>query len=406
MTVIPEIPRMADRLVETEAGKPRPASAPDGLALRWVRDGQALAALEPHWDRLLERSETRSPFMRWDWMWNWWLAHEDLFRPAVCVAEEAGEVVGIAPFAIGREDRGSRRGMAQLGFMAGLGEGQGERLNVLIPPERVEDLAPALLGRLRDLRGEWDAVRLNRVPAESAVLHHLLRALGEITERPGVLNATSCRYLRMEHESWEGFETARSRNWRRNVRRLKKQLEDELAVTYHTGALSPAGGDLFEELVRLHATQFTAEDSYFISERALRLHRRLMPEWLAQGRADMACLMSGGRVVSAVLFLREGAEAYAFQVGRDTACAEASVGRAAFDLAVEHAFKTGARSMDFLAGDYEYKRRWTSETRTLLDLEGYAPGSWRAKLFLGLRWFKRRLEDTPPDAANRDNLDL
>lgn len=391
-------------LTLTQGGVASPASGANAPAcplpgslettFRWVRQGQDLATLEPFWDWLLVRSETRSPFMRWDWMWNWWLAHEDAFTPAVCVAEEAGRVVGIAPFVIGRETRGNRRGLRQIGFMAGLGEGQGERLNLLLPPDRVEDLAPALLARLADLRGEWDAARFNRVPAESAILHHLLSALRGITEHCGILNTTACRYLRMDQESWEDFENGRSRNWRRNVKRLKKQLEDELAVTYHSGALSPTGEDVFEALLRLHGTQFSPEESHFISERALAMHRRLMPKWLRENRAHMAYLMSRGQVLSAVLFLREGAEAYAFQVGRDMACAQASIGRAAFDHAVEQAFQTGARGMDFLAGDYEYKRRWTSETRTVLDIEGYAPDSWRARLFLLLRWLRRWMVET------------
>lgn len=383
---------------------PAPPGAPPerlpeapGATFFWARDGAALAALKPHWDELLERCETRSPFLRWDWIWNWWLAHKPLFQPAVCVAVEDGRVAGIAPFAVGREDRGTRRGMRQLGFLAGLGEGQGERLNVLLPADRVEDLAPTLLARLADLRGEWDAVRLNRVPAESAILPHLLRALRGITQNCGILNAVPCRFLSMEYASWEDFEAARSRNWRRNAKRLRKQLVEELAVSYHSGAVTLTGEDVFEALVRLHGTQFPPEESHFISERALRMHRLLMPKWLAEGRADLAYLAAGERVLSAVLFLREGADAYAFQVGRDTSCAEASVGRAAFDHAVEHAFHTGARCMDFLAGDYEYKRRWTSETRTVLDLEGYAPESWRAKLFLGLRWVKRWLADLPDE---------
>ena len=362
---------------------------------RWVRDGAALAMLEPHWDSLLVRCETRSPFLRWDWIWNWWQAHQDVVRPAICVAEEGDRVVAIAPFAIGRETRGSRRGLRQLGFMGGIGEGQGERLNLMVPPDRVDTLTPALLARLPDLRGEWDAVRLNRVPAESKLLHHLLQALGTVANHCGVLNATACRFLPMPQETWDEFEAERSRNWRRNVKRLKKQLEEDLGVTYHTGTVTPTGEDVFEALVRLHGTQFPAEESHFISERALRLHRVLMPKWLQEGRAHLAYLLAGERVLSAVLFLREGLEAYAFQVGRDMTCAEASVGRAAFDHAVEQAFQSGARAMDFLAGDFEYKRRWTSETRTVLDLEGYAPGSWRARLFVFLRGLRRWLDDAP-----------
>jgi CelD/BcsL family acetyltransferase involved in cellulose biosynthesis len=68
---------------------------------------------------------------------------------------------------------------------------------------------------------------------------------------------------------------------------------------------------------------------------------------------------------------------------------------------MEHAYRTGAKSVDFLAGDFEYKRRWTEETRTVLDLEGYAPWSWRARVFLFLRRFRRGLKrkDLVPEAA-------
>jgi CelD/BcsL family acetyltransferase involved in cellulose biosynthesis len=369
------------------------------VSYRWVRDGKALAALEPWWDALLERCETVSPFMRWDWVWGWWKAHEGLFEPAICVAEEGGEVAAMAPFVIGREEKGSRKALKQLGLMAGLGEGQGERLNVMIPRERVEELAPGLLGRMEDLRGEWDAVRLNRIPAESAILHHLMSALRRITANSGVLNSTSCRYLRMEFGSWEEFESSRSRNWRRNQKRLRKDLEEQFGVSYHFGATAPNGEDLVEALFRLHGEQFAGQESHFISPRALGMHRELMPRWQATGKSEMCYLMAGGKVISVVQILREGEETYAFQVGRDRAFGESSVGSAAFGWAVEHAFKTGARSLDFLAGDFEYKRRWTAETRTVLDLEGYAPGSWRARVFLGLRWLRRQAAGAAKEAA-------
>jgi hypothetical protein len=328
--------------------------------------------------------------MRWDWVWRWWVANADLFEPAICVAEEAGEVVAMAPFAIGKEEKGSRRGLKQLGLMAGLGEAQGERINVMIPAERVEELAPALLGRLADLTGQWDAVRWNRIPAESAILHHLMCALREITANSGVLNTTSCRFLRMEQETWEAFETSRSRNWRRNQKRLRKELEDAFGVTYHTGTIAPNGEDVVEALLRLHAKQFEGEESFFTSDRALVLHRELIPLWEAQGKSQMCYLMAGGKVISVVQVLHEGRVSYAFQVGRDLAYGETSVGSATFGWAVECAFRSGARSLDFLAGDFEYKRRWTAETRTVLDLEGYAPWSWRARVFLLLRWLRRK----------------
>jgi len=377
-------------------------SASGGVAVRWVTDFPGLASLEPSWDPLLERSDTLSPFLRWDWIWAWANAHQDIFQPAVCVAEEAGQVIGIAPFTLGREEKGSRRKLTQLGFMGGLGEAQGERLNLLMPAERINELAPILLARLHDLDHQWDAVRLNRIPAESTTLHHLTHALQRITRHTsaGVLNSTACRYLQMPFDTWEAFQASRSKNWRRKTKMLKRQLEENLNITYHRGPVSPTGEDVTEALFRLHLAQFGEDQSLFVSPRALRVHRQLIPKWLASGKTDMCYLMSGDRIVSIVQIIREGSESFAFQTGRDVALGDSAVGTAAFGWAVEHAFQTGSRTIDFLAGDFEYKRRWTQDTRTVLDLEGYAPSSWRARLFLTLRWLRRRFKEPHLPASN------
>lgn len=359
---------------------------------RWIRTGAELAALGPVWDGLLDRCEIITPFMRWDWIWRWWQAHEESVQLALCVAEEMGEVVAVAPFVIGREDKGSRRGLRQLSLMAGIGEAQGERMNLMIPVERVHDLAPLLLGRLLELNGQWDAMRLNRLPAESAVLPLLQEELERLTTGFGVLNRTPCRFLNLDFPVWEDVIASRSRKWRAQYRKIKAQLPEQYGVTFHTGSESPTGEDAVEALFRLHAQQFQGQDSHFLRERALKVHRELIPLWQQAGRSELCYLVSGGKIVSMVHLLREGTQVFAFQVGRDPSFPGRSVGTAAWDWAMEHAYRTGAKSVDFLAGDFEYKRRWTEETRTVLDLEGYAPWSWRARVFLFLRRFRRGLK--------------
>jgi CelD/BcsL family acetyltransferase involved in cellulose biosynthesis len=385
-----------------------PSTAKDaaGISTSWVTDLPTLASLAPVWDSLLARCDTISPFMRWDWIWAWANAHKDLFRPAVCIAEEAGQVIGIAPFTLGREENGSRRKLTQLGFMGGLGEAQGERLNLLIPAERINEIAPILLGRLSDLDHQWDAVRLNRIPAESTTLHHLTHAIRKITHNTGagVLNSTACRYLQMPFDTWEAFQSSRSKNWRRKTKALKRRLTTELDITFHHGAVSPTGENVAEALFRLHRAQFGEQQSLFISPRALQVHRQLIPKWSASGQTEMCYLMSAGRIVSIVQIIREGAETFAFQTGRDTTLGDSAVGTAAFAWAVEHAFQTGSRSIDFLAGDFEYKRRWTQDTRIVLDLEGYAPSSWRARLFLTFRWLRRRFQQAPGQPTTEESV--
>lgn len=203
---------------------------------------------------------------------------------------------------------------------------------------------------------------------------------------------------------WEDVIGSRSRKWRAQYRKIRSQLPEEYGVTFHFGMKSPTGEDPVEALFRLHENQFRGLGSHFIRERALKVHRELIPLWQETGRSELCYLVAGGKIVSMVHLLREGADVFAFQVGRDQTFEGRSAGTAAWDWAMEHAYRTGAKSVDFLAGDFEYKRRWTEETRTLLDLEGYAPWSWRARVFLVMRWMRRLLTgkrvDSNPSAES------
>ena len=55
----------------------------DLLRLEIIADEARFLELAPHWDGLLERSATRSPFLRWDWVSLWWEEYRGQFQLAI-----------------------------------------------------------------------------------------------------------------------------------------------------------------------------------------------------------------------------------------------------------------------------------------------------------------------------------
>ena len=59
---------------------------------------------------------------------------------------------------------------------------------------------------------------------------------------------------------------------------------------------------------------------------------------------------------------------------------------------IQWCIENGLREYDFLAGDADYKRAWSTDVRRLVDLELSHPRSVRAKAYTTMRAMKRFFE--------------
>jgi CelD/BcsL family acetyltransferase involved in cellulose biosynthesis len=82
---------------------PRPAIAgvsdsAAAIRVECLQDWDAIASLEPEWNRLLGESAADSIFLTWEWVRCWADVMGAQIRPlVVCVRDERGELIGIAP---------------------------------------------------------------------------------------------------------------------------------------------------------------------------------------------------------------------------------------------------------------------------------------------------------------------
>lgn len=384
----------AARLADLVAAPPQvggvAATAPAGARLEIVRDEPGFLALAPHWDDLLARSATRTPFLTWDWVSLWWDEYRNDFQPALGVVRgESGDPLAIAPLVIGRPAAGARRALRHITFFGGIGDITSEGMDFLVPRGLEDSLTPMLCEVFRRTRGAWDAARLPMMHEESPNLPHLLSALRGPGSGAGIVERQPSRFIKLP-DSWEGIEKSHGNNWRSNHRRKWRRMIQDHAGRPLAGGVDLPADAAFDALLELHARRWSAEESLFLRERARSFHRRLAQRWLPSGRLDISLLELEGRPGAATYCFLHDRRAWFYQAGWNADYGSISIGKLAIAWSIQCAIRRGMAEFDFLPGDYSYKEEWSDSVRHVVEVEAFSPSSPRAALFRLLRFCKRR----------------
>lgn len=360
--------------------------------LRLVTTEDEFAALEPCWDRLVDESAIRSPFMRWDWASLWWQECRGDAKLAIGVLEDRfGDVLAIAPLMIAAGDTGASQPMRQLTFLGGLGEAAGQRMDLIIPAGREGELGPEMCEAFSMLKPRWDRVLLNRLPEESPNREHILNALRRCSAGATVLNRHAVRFARLP-ASWLDYENQHTGEWRSKFRRKWKAMLREHGACHSLAGEEAPAGEVFDRLVSLHRIRWADGVSGFTTDASLRFHRRLMMKWIAEGRAAMPFIGIGGQIEAVIYGLIESGEFSQYQMGWNPEFARMSLGKLAMRWSIERSIALRLQRHDLLPGDFEYKREWGESERAVLDIEGFNEHSPRAGFFRVLRAAKRAVK--------------
>ncbi len=379
---------------------PQTAARLDMLRLEIIADEARFLELAPHWDRLLERSETRSPFLRWDWVSLWWEEYRNQFQLAIGVIRDVwGVPLAIAPLVTGRSTHGgARKHLRHLVFMGGDGDICAQVLDFLIPKGFESLLAPLLCSVIERLRLRWDMVRLDGIPETSPILPYIVEAMRSCGHGTCVVNRHASRYMQLP-ATWQDFEMSRSGSWRSKMRRKWKALDQAHKGQTLLGGRDGDVDELMRDLFTLHANRYHQGVSEYLQPHVKRFQHKLARRWVPAGRMLLPFIKIGDRTVAVMQGLAEGDSFYQYQMGWEPALANISIGNLCMAWCVRAALEQGARLYDTLPGDFEYKDRWCPETRHFVDLEVFNHLSISAAVFRGLRAVKRLTSSVPQAGA-------
>lgn len=328
----------------------------------------ALPTLERQWRRL-ESVENVSFFTSWHWIGTLLAALPPTSRPNLLRGCANGTTVALA--LLGANETRRRRGLVHSRglFLNETGDPCFDSLTIehngiLAAAEWEPVVWGELISWFAGLHGEADELHiggsLRRLP-ETTIHRHGLNCCE--TSVPSY----SVDLSRLEDSGGELYPVL-SANARQQLRRAVRHFErlGELRLTEASNKAEASS--FFDAMKRLHCASWDrrGRPHSFTGAFFEPFHRLLIERSFDAGGTQLLRASAGDRVFGYLYNFRLGNRVYAYQSGFDDADSRERPGIVTHFLAIRHAFRSGARIYDFMAGHNRLKASFATRCEPML----------------------------------------
>ena len=337
------------------------------LQVDLVQDAGQLECLKEAWNGLVEKNETRTVELTYEWEMTYWKHFHQDARLFVLLARRNGSVVGIAPLKLTQKSILGLK-IRILEFIASresnyqdflLGEGQTEVLQ-------------AFWEFLETEKGSWDVVRLAYVPDGSPTVDFITK--GEGSPFPHRVDKIyRCLSLNVDRP-WDAYFQGLTRSVRRDIARCQRVLGRMGPLRYYRCGSVEDCREQLEVLFEQHRQRWNATDtpSQFNGPCAREFYLDTVAQLPPRDQVQLWVLAVGDKpialcytfVYDGVLLPQIATYDRAYTAGSPTAVLDYFMMKEAFD--------NGIKAIDM--GDYfDYKMKWAPQNRQKLAIELYSP---------------------------------
>jgi CelD/BcsL family acetyltransferase involved in cellulose biosynthesis len=351
----------------------------------------ALSILECQWRRL-EAAGNASFFTSWHWIGTLLAALPPTSRPRLLRGSANGATVALALLGAGETHR--RRGLVRSRglYLNETGDPRFDSLTIehngiLAAAEWESAVWGELISWFAGLHGEADELHiggsLRRLP-QTAIHRHGLNC------RETSVPSYSVDLSRLQDSGGELYPVL-SANARQQLRRAVRHFERFGALRLIEAANPAEAFSFFDAMKRLHCASWERRCSphSFTGEFFEPFHRLLIERSFDAGGTQLLQASAGDRVFGYLYNFRLGNRVYAYQSGFDDADSRERPGVVTHFLAIRHAFRSGARVYDFMAGHNRLKASFATRCEPMLWQIVQQP-----RLAFRLERFAQRLKQT------------
>ncbi len=328
------------------------------ITVRLIDNLEGFKSLEGIWNRLLEKSGSDHIQLTFDWLWLWWghFGHgKDLF---ILVAEEGDSIIGLAPLYIG-PGRRFFKGLIEFRTIAFIGSGFTDISDFIITRER-ERVLHAFFEFIKSNNDLWEEISLSQM-SDSSLNFPIIK---EITNGSGYnksLNQViACPFLSITCGFTEYYKTI-NKNWRydleRNSRRLSKDgnvLNFKIEDCIDENLLH----DIYQ--LNLNRNIKTERRSIFLEGKRYDFIRSITNEFNHKNHIKLFHLRHNDNLICYMLCFDYHNRIYFWNTSFDVKYFQYSVGKIIIKEALEYCFNNNYSLFDFMAGDEDYKFKWTA----------------------------------------------
>lgn len=308
--------------------------------------GAAVWSMAAEWRELFERVEDASPFQSWEWLSSFWY-EVGRGHPWILCARDQGRLVALLPLVLA-----PYRGLP-LRRVGVLGAPLSDYQDLLALPEYRAASSEAFVRHLELHSDRWDLIDLTDVPEHS----ELARAATAGHARE-IAHHRVCPYVPLP-PSWQEYRATLGKNLRSNLGRKRRKLERELSAKLDLAGQADLEPTL-EALFELHDRRWRRRglSGAFSDPAVRRMHRRVASLFAARGWLRLHRLVAGDRIRAVFYCFQRNGRVYYYLSGFDQELERLSVGVVLLGQVIATAIGEGARELDFLRGDENYKYDW------------------------------------------------
>ncbi|HWS24909.1 MAG TPA: GNAT family N-acetyltransferase [Anaerolineales bacterium] len=321
--------------------------------------------LELNWNALLINAVTHSPFLRFEYLRNWWKTkgggewHEPS-RLLIISSWHNGQLVGIAPF-FSTINRDGIEVLALLGSIE-----ISDSLDLIVSPENHELFCSEvwkiiLLDDRFPKNLEW--YNLPIVSPTISTFERLARQSG-VTVIQEVYQPSPTILL---PASFDGYLASIDKKQRHEIRRkIRRAEESGRNVRWYITTQLNELNDHINELFRLMALD--PKKAVFLTPLMRQQLERCIRTSFDNGYLQLAFLEADGKKVCVYLNFDLDDKIWVYNSGYDREYNDLSVGWVLLGYLIEYAIQLGRKEFDFMRGDEDYKYKFGAINRPVMRL--------------------------------------
>ncbi len=359
---------------------------PTSLRLETVSKRSGFAALRESWDELNLASAKPGPFLDWEYLDLWWQHHEkdETTEVHILIAriESTQKIIGFAPLMIGRNADISTR-FRYLGFLGTYGNILSEYEDFLIADgwrQQVVDLFADAI-HSPSLRKRWDVLALSFVPENSKNVEAFAAALKQ-SQRINLQQIIERKSYTITFDGdYENWVASRSKKFRKHLRAIDRKIQNEEDFRVEIGSDICSGEEFLDHFQRLCAMRWGSEGEISQSDAFRNFHTDLINRWQKSDQVLLTLLYSGSEVIGVEYGFVFAEKYWAYQGTWNPEYKHLSPAWISQSEVVRHNIDSGLKEFDFLPGEEDFKRKWSTGHWTAHFFEAANPATLKGRAF-------------------------
>ena len=203
-------------------------------------------------------------------------------------------------------------------------------------------------------------------------------------------------HIRFGDEGWQGFLARRSRNFRSQIGRRRRNLERDHEISFRLTTEARRVATDLDTVLDLHLKRWQQRGgSGAITPLSRRFHHRFAAAAFERGWLRLWILEIDGRPAAGWYGWRLGDVYSYYQAGFDPRFEDRAVGTVMLAHTIEQAASEGAAVYDLLLGDEDYKARFANGERQVVTVAHAPPASMAAGLLRAESLARRAVRAVP-----------